>query len=361
MDANSQFAKSVYKPKIFNNFERFIEGWYWVTPSKNLGLCEVKPLTILGKNLVIYRGQNGQAVICDAYCPHMGAHLAEGEVIGDELRCAFHHWKFNPEGLCVEIPCLEVPVRLKLKTWPTLEKYGIIWIWTGEIPRESLPFVPELEFQECESALGSRFVINCHPNVVMINAIDTQHFSSVHQLQIDICFEKQEIHQNAIIFDKNRDHNKSWWFIRFLRPLHKNPTYSVCYWYGSTFTLTVGTDALRLYLMIALRLIEGGKVEAQPIFLTKKRRGLQGWLFNWFVLLLSNILVQYFLKDDMKILQTMKFNLKTPIKADQSIMQLIHHVEQQKPLAWKTWLLARSPDTTIKENQPKWRDELTND
>lgn len=361
MDANFQPVTSNRKPKNFNNPERFIEGWYWVMPAHNLLIGEVKSLTILGRKLVIYRGEDRQPVIVDAYCPHMGADLSEGIVEGNELRCGFHHWKFNDQGICVEIPCLEEPLPLKLKTWPTAEKYGIIWVWTGESPRQPIPFVPELEFHECESVLGSRFVMKCHPHVIMINAIDIQHFYAVHKLPLDILFEKQEINQNAIIFTKQRRNHQDAWLFKFLRPLYKNNFYSISYWYGSTFTVSVGTDLLHLHIMLTLRMIDAGNSEIQTIFLTKKRKGLYGWLLNSLVLWLTNVFIQHFIKDDRKILQTINFDLKTPIKADVSIMQLINHVEKQKPLRWKNWLLARSPEAEIKENQEKWRDSMTND
>ena len=32
----------------------------------------------------------------DAYCPHLGAHLAEGgRVQGESVRCPFHAWEFD--------------------------------------------------------------------------------------------------------------------------------------------------------------------------------------------------------------------------------------------------------------------------
>ncbi|MBU7582554.1 MAG: aromatic ring-hydroxylating dioxygenase subunit alpha [Nostoc sp. TH1S01] len=349
------------KPKIFNNPERFVEGWYWVMPSHNLQIGEVKAVTLLGRNLVVYRGQNKRVVICDAYCPHMGAHLAEGQVEGNEIRCFFHHWKFDDQGICTDIPCLAKPIPVKLKAWPTAEKYKMIWIWTGENPQQPIPFVPELEFQECESLLGSRIITNCHPNVVMINPIDTQHFYPVHQLQLDAVFEETELHQNAITFTNYDRGNKNPLFLKFQHLFKRNIIYQICYWYGSTFTLTVGTDFLHFHIMLALHLLEGGKCETQLIFLTKKRQGMIGWILNRLVLCLTSLFVHYFVKDDAKVLQTIRFDFKTPIKADQSIMQLINHVERQKPLMWGTWQLARSRDVESHENRNKWRDDLTND
>lgn len=361
MDANSQYPQPIRKPKTFNSYERFIEGWYWVIPSKNLLIGEVKPMTILGKKIVIYRGANKQAVIIDAHCPHMGANLAEGTVEGNNLRCAFHHWKFNDQGICVEIPCLEEPLPLKLKTWPTVEKYGLIWVWTGESPRQPLPFVPELEFHECESLLGSQFVINSHPHVAMLNCIDVQHFYTTYQSPSAIDFEYQELTQNAIVFTKHKHANKNNIKLQLLYPLYKNHVYRITYWYGSTFTITVGTDSRHLYMIFALRMLDDGKSHVQTVLLTKQRRGLGGWLYNRFMLWLTKIFSQQLIKDYVEFFQMINFDLKTPINADSSIIQLINHLEQQKPLKWKTWLLARSPDAELKENQEKWRDAMTND
>lgn len=362
MNVNSQNFISMRKPKTFNNPERFVEGWYWVMPSRNLRIGDVKPISILGRNLVIYRGQDKKVVICDAYCPHMGAHLAEGKVEGNELRCFFHHWKFDEQGICVEIPCLDEPLPIKLKTWPTDEGYGMIWIWTGETPQQSLPFIPELEEHEFDITFGFHFVKNCHPNVVMINAIDAQHFNTVHQLPLEVIFDKQEYNHNAIIFTNITDIRKDFTFTKLIRSLSKKAiTYSICYWYGATGIVTLGPDFLGLHMMFALRLLEAGKTEGQTILMVKKRRGIFGRLFNQVVLWLTKLLGKHFVKGDNKIFRTIRFDLKTPIKADQAIMQFINHIERQKPLLWGTWQLARSREIEPKENQNKWRDDLIND
>lgn len=362
MNFNSQNVSSTRKPKTFNNPERFIEGWYWVTPSQNLRVGEVKPMTILGRELVIYRGKDKRAVTLDAYCPHMGAHLAEGKVEGNELRCFFHQWKFDSEGICVNIPCLAEPIPVKLKSWPTAEKYGMIWVWTGEVPQQPLPFVPELEQKDCDVILAYNFVRNCHPNVVIINAIDAQHFNTVHKLPLEIVFEKQELDHNAIIFTNATRIIDDSFVIKLIRRFYKNPvTYSICYWYGTTSIVTLGPDFLHVHMMFTMRLLEGGKSEGQTIFIVKKRKGFFGWLYNQVVLWLTKFLGHYFIKGDTKIFETIQFDLKTPIKVDQSIMHFINHLERQKPLMWGTWNLARLRDGENRENRDKWRDDLVND
>ncbi len=362
MNFNSQTFISSRKPKTFNNPERFIEGWYWVIPSRNLRVGEVKPMTLLGRELVVYRGKDRRVVTCDAYCPHMGAHLAEGKVEGNELRCLFHRWKFDAEGICVNIPCLDEPLPIKLKTWPTAEKYGMIWVWTGESPQQPLPFFPELEHKDCDVSFGPRLVMNCHPHVVAINGIDAQHFSTVHKMVSEIIFEKQELNHNAITFSNTTYNGEDSFLIKLIRPFSKSPvTCSICYWYGTIGMVTIGVDFLRIHVMYAMRLLEGGKTEAQTWAIIKKRKGILGWLYNQIVLKLTEIVGSHFIQDDIKIFQTIRYELKTPLKADQSIMQFINHLERQKPLMWGTWNFVRSRHGEIKENHEKWRESMSND
>jgi len=57
------------------------------------------PLAVryFGQDLVLYRGESGRAYLVEAYCPHMGTHLAKNttsyvvrdktQVEGDSIRC----------------------------------------------------------------------------------------------------------------------------------------------------------------------------------------------------------------------------------------------------------------------------------
>lgn len=86
-------------------------GWFPVIESRELNkIGELKPLFVFGRNFVCFRGTDGNVRVLDAYCPHLGAHLAVGgEVISNEgqdcIRCPFHGWEFNGKsGQCVKIP-----------------------------------------------------------------------------------------------------------------------------------------------------------------------------------------------------------------------------------------------------------------
>ena len=338
--------------KIFNHPDRFIQGWYWAIRSSDLKIGAVKPLSLMGKDLAVYRGEDGVVIAIDAYCPHMGAHLAEGRVEGNSIRCFFHNWKFDQNGACTEMPCVDHLIPVKSNTYPTTEKYGMVWIWTGDLANQSVPFVPELEDLECEIAFGDRFTKKCHPNVMMINAIDANHFNTVHNFPIEIEFAKRSLNQNAIAFNNTTRGGDDSLLVKLVRRFYKNEaTYNMSYWFGSTGTVTLGPDFQHFYLMFALRMLEGGQTEGQTILITRKRQGIWGWVLSQIILWLTWLVGNYFAKGDTKIFQTIKFDLKTPTKADRSIVDFISHVETQTSIAWETWEVIEAESSPQQHSQ----------
>ena len=80
-------------------------GWFAVAMSDEIATGDIKTLDYFATQFVMWRGADGQLRALDPYCPHLGAHLGvNSSVQGDELRCAFHHWRFNGEGQVTDIP-----------------------------------------------------------------------------------------------------------------------------------------------------------------------------------------------------------------------------------------------------------------
>lgn len=332
----------VQKYQAFTNFERVVQGWYWLMPSRELGKGKLKSANLLGRELVVFRGDDGVVRAMDAYCPHMGAHLAEGKVDGTGVRCFFHHWKLEATGEVSDIPCQKQPAKAANKVWPVAEKYGVIWLWTGETPRHPAPFIPELEHEETDALIGNQFEKGCHPNVVMVNAIDEQHFHSVHPLASSLAdglhFHVSSFNDNCQIFDNDRPVPQNSLFNRLLGKLYAGAlTYRMVYWNGSTGSVTVGPDALHFHIIFALRPTSRGTTEGQTILVTKKRKGITGWAFNRVVLQITKIVGDYFAKGDTQIFQTIKWNFKTPIKADRPIIAFMKHLENQPFAPWGAW------------------------
>lgn len=171
----------------------FPRGWMMVATSEDVRDIPVA-LRTLGRDLVAYLGESGQAFVMDAYCPHMRAHLAapqtssaaEKRVEGDSIRCPYHSWRFGPDGRCNEIPYLDgkIPSAAKIRAYPTEERYGCIFIWHDEeqqAPTHPLPDLSEWEDENWTSGVWKNLgTITVHPQEVVDNLVDSRHFGPIH-------------------------------------------------------------------------------------------------------------------------------------------------------------------------------------
>lgn len=96
----------------------------------------LKAVRVLGQDLVLFRDAGGQWGLLDRDCPHRGADLAFGRHEGDGVRCPFHGWKFDATGRCLETPAepegSKLCERVRQRSYPVLEKSGVLFGWFGE-------------------------------------------------------------------------------------------------------------------------------------------------------------------------------------------------------------------------------------
>jgi phenylpropionate dioxygenase-like ring-hydroxylating dioxygenase large terminal subunit len=326
------------KHQVFNQPMQIVEGWYWVIQSRRLKRGSTESATVMGRELVVYRTQDGEPVVIDAYCPHMGCHLALGKVEADRLRCFFHNWAFDREGHCVDIPSLKQPLPgVRIQRWNCREKNGLIWVWTGRgEPDHEIPEPDELAGGDYDHMLGKVFRKRCHPNVVMINAIDEEHFRTVHHIPGHLMdMQPTVVSDRNIQFANTADKPDQNFVLRWMSKFYQGPIrYRLSYWYGSNGIVTLGPDFLHLYIMFALRQTDQGATQGQTLVFTAKRRGIHGWLFNRVVLWLTRIAGNYFSVGDTKVFQSIQFDYKTPVPADRAVQAFIRHLERQPLAEW---------------------------
>ena len=142
------------EPTALRSIERFPYytsypfSWYRACRSTDLPVGMVKPVRYLGRDLVVWRGEDGLAHVMDAYCPHLGAHLGYGgRVEGCEIVCPFHWWQFDGEGRNTRIPYLETKnAAARIPAYPTTERNGFVFFWyhpRGEAPLWEIPEIAD--------------------------------------------------------------------------------------------------------------------------------------------------------------------------------------------------------------------------
>jgi cholesterol 7-dehydrogenase len=161
-------------------------GWYRIGASGALSPGQVRAVDALGKHLALYRTADGQPHLVDARCPHQGASLAGGCVDGGGLRCPFHKWRFDENGLLDDIPGLDRTPRARVRSHPVVEAHGIIWAWhhvSGRRSAPDYPFVPVAPIVERGMVFRGEHhagTARMHLREFCENSVDFQHFVHVH-------------------------------------------------------------------------------------------------------------------------------------------------------------------------------------
>ena len=99
------------------------------------GPRSVRPVKLLGEDLVLFRDEAGHYGLIERHCAHRGADLAFGRLEHSGLRCAFHGWLFDATGQCLETPAEPVSSPLcrniRQPAYPVVEKSGVLWAYMG--------------------------------------------------------------------------------------------------------------------------------------------------------------------------------------------------------------------------------------
>ena len=165
-------------------------SWYVVAYSDELVPGQVQRLRYFDRALVMFRGESGKAAVLDAYCPHLGAHLAEGgRVVGEALRCPFHGWRFDGSGTCVGIPYTKnLPAKARLRSWEVVERNRMILVWHHAEQKPAyfeMPDLPEFEDPDWTEPRYLEFEVATHMQDMAENNCDPMHFEMVHDSQLE--------------------------------------------------------------------------------------------------------------------------------------------------------------------------------
>jgi phenylpropionate dioxygenase-like ring-hydroxylating dioxygenase large terminal subunit len=157
--------------------------WYPIAQSAEVGAAPYKAM-LLDEPLVAYRVR-GQLVVARDLCPHRGVPLTLGTHDDEGIVCAYHGMRYGVEGRCNRIPSApaqRIPAKLRLSTYPAVERYGLIW--TCLLPDQgtaaAVPDMPHWNEPEFQHILCPTFEVAGFAGRQVEGFIDVAHFAWIH-------------------------------------------------------------------------------------------------------------------------------------------------------------------------------------
>jgi phenylpropionate dioxygenase-like ring-hydroxylating dioxygenase large terminal subunit len=172
----------MYAPAAIPDFAALRKCWHPVGYSKDLK-GEPRRVQLLDELIALWRDSSGTAHAFADMCIHRGTALSIGRVVGDEIVCPYHGWRFASSGACTAIPQLEDPTRIPSKArvpaYQCQERYGLLWVSLEE-PRWALPEISEYESGDFNLVFNGPYEWRADSSRQLENFTDFGHFAWVH-------------------------------------------------------------------------------------------------------------------------------------------------------------------------------------
>lgn len=159
---------------------------WWIAAWSSEVTRDLLGRTILGEPLVLYRTADGSPAALSGVCPHRSFPLAQGRLVGDAVQCPYHGFTFDAAGTCVRVPSQAgVPDRSRLRRYPTVERGGAVWVWTGDPDGADPVAVPDVLSMGMgapgwASDVSPMVTIKGRYTLLIDNLMDLSHASFIH-------------------------------------------------------------------------------------------------------------------------------------------------------------------------------------
>jgi nitrite reductase/ring-hydroxylating ferredoxin subunit len=156
-------------------------GWYCLGATEDFPRRSVKTKRLAGREVVVYRTDDGHVAALDAHCPHLGAHLGRGGCVeGDSIRCPFHGFAFDRHGACTKTGYGSKPPAARARAYRLRELDGLVLAYVHASGQEPT-WAPEPPDMRGWSPFRLHsWTLRGHPQETTENSVDLGHFGVVH-------------------------------------------------------------------------------------------------------------------------------------------------------------------------------------
>lgn len=164
--------------------------WYVALPGARLKPGEMAVRQMLGEHVLVGRSRDGAVFALDDMCPHRAMPLHHGSFDGETIACAYHHWRFNRDGQCVEIPSMvegqQIDLgKIRCGRYACIERQGVIWVYfprADEAPAGASALPPEIPLfgDEAKPKVHVELTFPCSIDHTAYGLMDPAHVAYVH-------------------------------------------------------------------------------------------------------------------------------------------------------------------------------------
>lgn len=159
-------------------------AWYPLAWSREIERSIVTR-RVLEEDLAVYRTEEGAVAALEDACPHRLAPLSIGRLQGDAIQCGYHGLTFDCTGRCVHAPGMaRTPESFRVRSYPTAESMGMVWIWMGDparADRSQVFHLPQYDDPAYSVVEGDALLVQANYLSLADNLCDPTHVVYVHQ------------------------------------------------------------------------------------------------------------------------------------------------------------------------------------
>lgn len=343
--------------RAFANRRVVTEAWYPALPSAQLRPGSATSVLFTWQRVAIWRDEAGAAHAVDAFCPHMGADLGNGQVRDGALECYFHRWRFDAAGELVGCHGrASAPAGVALRRWPVQERFGFIWVYAGAAPTHDVPAPPGLAGDAVATWYLGRRTLFAHHHVMMVGGIDLAHFSTVHGLDVDFSV---AVTESAAVADWQLDGvvPATGWRSRLAAwLLGGRISYDARFAGGSIVTLTYGPRSRwfggerpvpAMHILWGAVAQQSGVSDVHIFLVAPRGPGWWGRAVAAVRLGLTAALLAVLRDDDVKAFPFMRFELGRLLQEDGAVSRLVRFLDRLPASPWSA--------PTLRARRATWR------
>lgn len=171
-------------PRIFTNLDPSLRRcWHPVALVDAVPDDAPLGVRLLGERWLVAR-LDGELVAMRDRCPHRLVPLSAGRIVGNEIECAYHGYRFGANGGATCIPALpaDVPIPPKacVDTALVTTKFGLVWLCLDDDPLDDLLDDAGYTDPANDLFVAGPFTTKVSAGTLTDNFLDSAHFPFLH-------------------------------------------------------------------------------------------------------------------------------------------------------------------------------------